>query len=275
MRPLALPLLAFAALSALSAEQPYPLWDGQESIERYAKRANLPPTKTLDLGNGVKLELVLVPAGEFMMGDERIDDAKPAQRVKITKPFYLGKFEVTQVQYQQVMAVNPSEFKGRDLPVEQVSWDDAQEFCKKAGGKTGLAVRLPTEAEWEHACRAGTKTIYCTGDADADLDRAAWYGKNSGNMTHPVGRKTANVWGLYDMHGNVWEWCQDFYEPYQAEAAVDPQGPAQGVVRVMRGGSWGDDPGICRSADRSWCGPVRRDLYLGFRVAADVPSKTP
>ena len=160
------------------------------------------------------------------------------------------------------------------MPVEQVSWDDAQEFCKKASEKTGLTVRLPTDAEWEFACRAGTKTAYYTGDGEADLDRAGWYFKNSNNTTHPVGQKVANAWGVCDMHGNVWEWVQDFYEPYKAEAAADPQGPAQGEYRVLRGGSWFNLPWYCRSALRNWNIPDYRLDLIGFRVVAVAP-RTP
>ena len=215
---------------------------------------------------------------ENQMASARFKDSyeteKPAHEVTLTKPYYIGKFEVTQEQYHQVMGNNPSHFKGRDLPVEQVSWNEAQEFCKKVSEKTGVTVRLPTEAEWEHACRAGTRTTYYTGDTGVDLDRAAWYYKNSGNTTHPAGQKAPNAWGAYDMHGSVWEWCGNWYEAYKAEAAVDPQGPAQGADRVLRGGSWGNDPGGCRSANRYGYFPVSRYNIIGFRVAAWVP-RTP
>jgi formylglycine-generating enzyme required for sulfatase activity len=285
--------LFLVGLSAMAAGQPepkaFPLWDGKETVAEYAKRAGLEPTKTLDLGNDVKLELVLIPAGKFMMGsppDEKgRDEGETQHEVTLTKPFYLGKYEVTQEQYQHVMGTNPrmskgrnGRFKGRDLPVERVLWDEAQEFCKKASEKT---VRLPTEAEWEYACRAGTKTTYYTGDAEADLDRAAWYyknsDKNSGYRTHPVGQKVPNAWGLYDMLGNAYEWCADWYDDYGAGAATDPQGPKQGQYRVLRGGSWHHNPGDCRSATRVrllWSDRLGT-LGLGFRVAADVPPKTP
>jgi formylglycine-generating enzyme required for sulfatase activity len=182
---------------------------------------------------------------------------------------------VTQGQYEQVMGVNPSQFKGRDLPVEMVSWDDAQAFCKKASERMGHVIRLPTDAEWEFACRAGTKTRYYTGEAEADLDRAAWYDKNSGNTTHPVGKKVPNAWGVYDAHGNVWEWVQDFYEPYNVEAATDPGGPSQGQFRLFRGGSWFDYSFDCGSAFRNGDLPVSRNCYCGFRVTASVPPKAP
>jgi formylglycine-generating enzyme required for sulfatase activity len=196
--------------------------------------------------------------------------------VTLTKPYYIGKFEVTQEQYEQIMGdnqplrlrfdPNPSYFKGRNLPVEQVSWHEAQAFCRRASEKTGLGLRLPTDAEWEHACRAGTRTTYYTGDTEADLDRAGWYDKNSNGTTHPVGQRAPNAWGVYDMHGSVWEWCGDWYEEHKAEAAVDPQGPGLGQGRVLRGGSWDDGPGDCRSAYRAGPNAVGRSLNFGFRV---------
>jgi formylglycine-generating enzyme required for sulfatase activity len=196
------------------------------------------------------------------------DWEKPAHEVTLSAPYYLGKFEITQEQYQQIMGDNPSRFKGRDLPVETVSWDDAQAFCKKVSEKTGSVVRLPTDAEWERACRAGTKTTYYTGDAETDLDRAEWYDKNSKSTTHPVGQKTSNAWGVHDMHGNVWEWCADWFEAYKSDPAVDPQGTAQDQGRVLRGGSWRHPPGNCRSADRDWNYPGSRNDNVGFRVVA-------
>jgi formylglycine-generating enzyme required for sulfatase activity len=199
----------------------------------------------------------------------------PAHEVTLSTPYYIGKFEMTREQYQQVMGTNPSHFKGRDLPVEQVSWDDAQEFCKKASEKMVLTVRLPYEAEWEHACRAGTRTTYYTGDGEADLDRAGWYLRNSSGTTHPVGQKTPNVWGLYDMHGNVWEWCADWYMQYGTWAMTDPQGPAKGQYRVQRGGCGEGNPRYCRSAPRYWLNPDGRNRSIGFRVAAAVPPKAP
>jgi formylglycine-generating enzyme required for sulfatase activity len=193
----------------------------------------------------------------------------------LTQPFYLGRYEVTQQQYEQIMEVSFSRIHGRDLPVDQVTWDEAQEFCKKASEKAGLAVRLPTEAQWEHGCRAGTKTTYYTGDTKRDLDRAGWYYLNSESKPHPVGQKTPNVWGVYDMHGNVAEWCSDWYADYGAAGATDPQGPSTGRSRVLRGGSWYDDPVRSRSAVRNGAAPDGRNMYVGFRVAADVPSKAP
>jgi formylglycine-generating enzyme required for sulfatase activity len=371
-----LPLILLLSPSWLIAAEPaYPLWDGQESVEQYAKKVNLPPTQTIDLGSGVNLELVLIPAGKFIMGtpeptpvDEdgfhkriltgqvllavsgvallvmlvvvivravrkkqrpkysllwllamtvaaggcvlsgvhwsqlvkgleqakldfiaakaRFDSAvqyeKPAHAVTLTQPFYMGKYDVTQEQYQQVVGTNPSNFKGKDNPVEQVSWDEAQTFCKKLTEQTKQTARLPTEAEWEYSCRAGTTTTYYSGDSEADLARVAWYSENSEETTYSVGQKEPNAFGLYDMHGNVWQWCQDRYadDYYGKSVAENPQGPAQGTDRVMRGGSWFGDPVYCRSASRLWHNPDDPrwrvgDNFLGFRVLVSPASTQP
>jgi formylglycine-generating enzyme required for sulfatase activity len=190
----------------------------------------------------------------------------------------MGKFEATQKQYQQAMGTNPSQFIGTDLPVEQVSWDDAQEFCKAASTKGTANVRLPSEAEWEFACRAGTSTNYHSGDTEADLDRAAWYTVNSKDTTHPVGKKEPNVFGLYDMHGNVWESCEDdWHDSYQGapsdgRACIDAP---RGGNLVSRGGSWRSFPGVCRSACRLSNAPEYRGDFFGFRVVLEVSSRTP
>jgi formylglycine-generating enzyme required for sulfatase activity len=250
-------------------------WDGKESIAEYAKRNGLDQTRTLDLGNGVKLELVLIPAGKFTMGSlatekDRSDD-ETQHEVTISKPFYMGKYEVTQEQYEAIMGKNPSDFKGAKNPVEGVTWHDAQAFCQKLSQKSGRAVRLPTEAMWEYACRAGTTTRFHSGDTDSALDGAGWYDKNAGNTTHPVGQKMATAWGLFDMHGNLWEWCQDWYDAkyYANSPAVDPQGATNGQwwqSRVSRGGAWLHGPKRCRSAYRNYCSPGIQSYIIGFRV---------
>jgi formylglycine-generating enzyme required for sulfatase activity len=367
LRVLGFLLLAVVAVAAeRTPVAAYPLWDGKETVAEYAKRAGLEPTKTLDLGGGVTLDLVLIPAGKFVMGTPEptpVDEAafqkqiltgqivfgigagilllliggmivkaiwqrrrpqyslaaflvmilfasvgllggmhwwhsaqalaqaqaeykaalarfknsgeneKPAHEVTLTTPFYMGKYGVTQAQYQYVMGTNPRRVKGVNLPVERVSWDDAQAFTKEVSEKTGLIVRLPTDAEREFACRAGTSTTYYTGDSEADLDKVAWYNANSKNTTHPVGQKLPNAWGLYDMHGNVFEWCADWYEPYKPGAVVDPQGPSEGRGRVLRGGCWGYSPDLCRSAHRLGHDPDNLRIFIGFRVV--VASGTP
>ena len=218
--------------------------------------------------NTIGMELVLMPAGEFEMGSNDGDrDEKPVHTVKITKPFYLSTTEVTQAQYEAVMGTNPSRFKGPDLPVEEVSWEVAMEFCKKLSAKENKPYRLPTEAEWEYACRAGTKTNYCFGNNEDDLGDYAWYDKNAGKQTHPVGQKKPNAWGLYDMHGNVYEWCADWYGDYPGETLIDPAGPTTGVIRVLRGGGWLSGARYCRSAYRLRFGPGFRYYSLGFRLA--------
>ena len=178
------------------------------------------------------------------------------------------------------MGQNPSHFKGAQLPVGTVSWDDATAFCKKLSEQLrapAVEARLPTEAEWEYACRAGTRTRFYSGDADSDLDAVAWYGSNSGGKTPPVGGKKANAFGLYDMHGNVWQWCRDAYrEDYDKLNATDPINDAQGAARVLRGGSWSDDPEYCRSAYRYRSVPDDQFHNVGFRVVVAVPSfRTP
>ena len=338
-----------------------PLWDGHESVDHYAQRVNLPPTKTLDLGNGVKLETVLIPAGKFIMGTpepaalgETVQegqtilamggagalglliviliraivkrqrpkfslrwlllftiiasvglyggvrwhktsrawqeyeaaqaryavaesDEKPAHEETLTRPCYMGKFVVTQEQYQQVIGNNPSKCRGPTNPVEMVSWEDAQTFCKNLTEQTKLAVRLPTEAEWEYSCRAGTRTAYYSGNTDKDLDRVAWFDANSKNTTHPVGLKEANAFGLYDMHGNLLQWCEDFYGGYPKAAIIDRRGLENSFVpRVLRGGCWYAEPGNCRSA-RRWREDTRElPVASGFRVVVVTPSsRTP
>jgi formylglycine-generating enzyme required for sulfatase activity len=233
----------------------------------------------LDLGNLATLELVLIPAGKFMMGSPESDmnrnaDEGPQHEVTISRQFYVSKYQVTQAQYQAVMGNNPSYFPD-DLrrPVECVSWYDAQEFCRKLGQMTGKIVRLPTEAEWEYACRAGTTTQFYTGDKEEDLVAAAWFGYDkSDRKTHPVGLKKPNAWGLYDIHGNGWEWCQDYYgaDYYKHSPQVDPKGPETGEYRVLRGGSWHGSAAGCRSAVRRGINPNSHYFNGGFRIMVEV-----
>ena len=224
-----------------------------------------PSSLTLDLGKGVTMTLVRIRPGKFMMGEE-----KDQHEVALSKPFYVGATEVTQAQYEAVMGKNPSNFKGAANPVDNVSWNDATEFCNKLSEKTRQAVRLPTEAEWEYACRAGSKTKFCFGDADEGLGDYAWYSANSGSTTHPVGQKKPNAWGLYDMPGNVWEWCADWYGEYPKGAVTDPRGAASGSQRVLRGGSWYGGAGNCRAAYRLRSNPDHWYNDHGFRVVVPV-----
>jgi formylglycine-generating enzyme required for sulfatase activity len=365
MRYLSMTLLGIITASTVIASEPaYPLSDGQEPITEYAKRTGLEPTKTLDLGKGVKLELVLIPAGKFTMGTEDLPpfngdryrkkivtgqaillvgvgavmflfgvvvirairkrqrpqyslawllamtistgvgmlggadwyfsargfDAakaeyavtvaqyrfeKPAHEVTLIAPFYLGKYEVTQEQFAQVIGANPSYFKGQDLPVEQVTWDDAQKFCKKVGQQTmGLTVRLPSEAEWEYACRTGTRTLYHSGNDETSLAQVAWYEGNAKNTTHSVGEKGSNAFGLYDMHGNVCEWCGDLFHQSYNGAPIDGQewvDPLHSGGRAVRGGCWCFDFVNCRSASRYGHMNTTQNNCIGFRVVAVPP----
>ncbi|MBI3271058.1 MAG: SUMF1/EgtB/PvdO family nonheme iron enzyme [Planctomycetes bacterium] len=228
---------------------------------------------TIELGGGVKLDLVPIPAGDFPMGSEKGgSDERPVHEVTLTRPFELGKFEVTQEQWQAVMGANPSHFKAPRNPVEQVSWEDCQRFVARVNQTVpGGGFRLPTEAEWEYACRAGGTTEYSFGDDAARLGDYSWFDKNSGSMTHPVGQKRANTWGLCDMHGNVWEWCSDGYDAEfygGPQAARDPSGPVdRGASRVLRGGSWNYDASGHRAALRFWDAAGLGNVRAGVRVA--------
>jgi formylglycine-generating enzyme required for sulfatase activity len=203
---------------------------------------------------------------------ELVSAETPQHRAKISKPFCLGVCEVTQADYGQVMDRDPSKFKGDpNRPVEEVNWSDAVEFCQRLSASpkekaTGAVYRLPTEADWEFACRAGTPTRYSFGDAPTALSQHAWWKDNSQGQTQPVGRLRPNAWGLFDMHGNVWEWCEDWYGPYQAGTVSDPGGADTGSYRVLRGGGWYDDGRYCRSAFRLRYVPGYRNLGRGFRV---------
>ena len=241
--------------------------------------------------NSIGMKLVLIPAGEFMMGSPEsdefaADDEMPQHRVRITKPFYLGVYEVTQKQYEQVMHTNPSRFGGDwRRPVESVSWDDAVEFCRRLSNKEPREYRLPTEAEWEYACRAGSTTRFSWGDSDSEsvMKDFCWYSCNAYEWswtiphaaetgTQPVGQKRPNAWGLHDMHGNVFEWCKDWYDRdyYGRSSPSDPQGPSAGSYRVNRGGGWRNRSTLCRSAERYWSSAGIQDSIQGFRVACSV-----
>jgi formylglycine-generating enzyme required for sulfatase activity len=241
-------------------------------IQRHEEVTYVEENKTFI--NTIDMEFVLIQPGEFDMGStaietSRYNDEGPVHHVTISEAFYLGKYEVTQKQWHEVMGDNPSHFKGDDLPVESVLWNDVQEFIKKLNEKESTnKYRLPSEAEWEYAARAGTTTRYFFGDDDSKLGDYAWYNENSGRKTHPVGKKEANPWGLYDVYGNVLEWVQDewhdTYNGAQADGSAWVYGV--GVIRVIRGGSWFSGARTCRSANRNCSAPGDRYHYLSFRL---------
>jgi formylglycine-generating enzyme required for sulfatase activity/serine/threonine protein kinase len=288
--PAALPPWNLPPGSPPPAIAPFDAAQAKAHQEAWAKHLGV----EVEMENSIGMRFVLIPPGEFDMGStddevakllaeardgnhayiERLPGEAPRHRVRITKAFWLAVTEVTQAQYEQVMGSNPSRFKeDANCPVEMVSWDEASTFCRKLGElpeeRSGQrAYRLPTEAEWEHACRCGTTTTWYSGDDEAGLIEIACYTANSGGKTHPVGQKKPNAWGLYDMHGNVAEWCSDWRRDYTTPAVNDPAGPTAGSYRVYRGGGWLRDARYCRSAIRDWAAPVYRINALGFRLAS-------
>ncbi len=366
-----LSLIAVASSFAFSAEpsaepRVFPFWDGVETIADYAKRVNLPATKTLDLGGGVKMELVLIPAGKFVMGtpeptppdkgefkrsivrgqtvlamsvgtlfvmlsvvcvrairqrkrpkvslarllamtfvagvgvmggmhwrqsalnlersaasylsainrlESSYPNEQPAYTTAIMVPFYMSKCVVTQEQWLHVMGHNPSKFSGKHNPVEFISWYDANLFCKFLSDKLKEQITLPSEAEWEFACRAGTTTAYYSGDSEADLSRVAWYDANSKYLPHPVAKKEPNLFGLYDMHGNVWQWCRGWYEAdFRPETQqVHRLDSTANFHRVLRGGSAESAARGCRSANRRRADSESVADTIGLRVVVTVP----
>jgi len=239
----------------------------------------------VQITNPIGMKLNLIPPGEFTMGSPLSEpgrsDSETEHRVRITKPFYLSAHEVTQQQYEKVMGKNPSWFSalgnGKDrvseidtsqLPAEKVNWHDAVAFCGKLGEREGAKYRLPTEVEWEYACRVGTTTAYSFGNDASGLGEYAWH---SGNSTHPVGGLKPNAWGLFDMHGNVREWCQDWRDDYDLKVVSDPTGPASGHYRVLRGGAFTSQPRNVRAAYRYSLQPHNRVPYIGFRLARTYP----
>ena len=241
---------------------------------------------SVDLGNDTQLDMVWIHAGSFLMGspetEEGWGDDKGIQTEIALEGYWIGKYEVTQAQYMAVMGTNPSHFKGDNNPVEEVNWNDAMEFCRKLSEKTGKNFILPTEAQWEYACRAGTTTAYSFGDDATQLGDYAWWGGNADTTTHPIGEKRPNKWGLYDMHGNVSEWCLSLYKPYHysetdgRNSLLPPSNknrdinsfrPDTSNERVLRGGSWNNDfPSVFCCAFRSYSYPDARQLRgYGFR----------
>lgn len=234
--------------------------------------------KPTEIVNSIGMRLRRLPPGIFRMGDENEYEttAYPDHLVQISKSFFLGVYAVTQNEYQLVMGHNPSYLmQGCRHPVEEVSWEEAVEFCSRLSAlpeekEAGRLYRLPTEAEWECACRAGTTTSYPFGNDMTDLKNHAWFLLNSGGETHPVGQKHPNRWGLYDMLGNTWEWCDDWYGEYPREFVVDPKGPACGDRRVRRGGAWYLEPEFCTPYFRAGANPRKPYDSTGLRVAMHI-----
>jgi formylglycine-generating enzyme required for sulfatase activity len=252
----------------------------KEKIEDSKIPENFENSKTLEIfaSPSTGIEFVLIPSGEFEMGSpskEKNEFASefPAHKVAIKNSFYLGKSPVTQKQWKKIMGKNPSHFKGEDHPVEMVSWIEAQKFIKKLNEKEHTnKYRLPSEAEWEYACRAGTQTNYYFGDDNSKLNEYAWYAENSNGQTHPVCQKKPNSWGLCDMHGNVWEWVQDTWHENYNSSPLDgsPWEGEEDTHRASRGGSWYCDSNLCRSASRFRRDPENHISNLGFRLLKEV-----
>ncbi|MDA1142711.1 MAG: formylglycine-generating enzyme family protein, partial [Planctomycetota bacterium] len=205
-----------------------------------------------------RIEFVLIPEGKLLIG------SKEPHTVVFEKPFYLAKYALTRKQYAQLAGKNPSHFKTKSCPVESVSWDDSVAFCEKLSQQSGVHFGLPSEAQWEYACRAGSTGLWCFGSKESQLPRYAWYDKNSGGKTHPVGKKEPNDWSLYDMHGNVWEWCEDAwhdsYKGVPSDGSAWKDGADEKDARVLRGGSWRHDTSRCRAFFRSRNARARVEL---------------
>ena len=242
----------------------------------HAQPKNAPPK---NFTNSIGIKFLWIPPGNFVMGSPANEAGRKKHetqhKVTLTKGYYMGVYTVTQKQWKEIMGNNPSWFKGeKNLPVEMVSWDDCQDFIKKLREKNKKPYRLPTEAEWEYACRAGTITPFHFGETistdQANYNGEGVYGNGKIGVfwkeTTPVGSFPANAWGLHDMHGNVWQWCDDWLGDYPQKDVVDPQGPEKGERRVLRGGSWLRSPENCRSAYRQWLEPGLRSRHFGLRI---------
>ena len=287
-KPIALALVAFVAFTTSAG-----LLDALKNSENDSKGdfgsgTKTGETKTLTLPGGATMEMIYVSPGSFMMGSPaseygREEDPEEIQHsVTLTGGFWLGKYEVTQAQWVSVMGSNPSYFNGDSLPVENVSWNECKMFIEKVNAQLHCGARLPTEAEWEYACRAGTTTVYSWGNA-LNGDMANCNGKHPWGTTvkgryrgetAPVGSYAANAWGFFDMLGNVEEWCNDWYGDYSADSVTDPMGAASSDIRVLRGGAWGSYACRCRSASRGrWGLPGSRDDRYGFRLCCTGQTK--
>ena len=225
--------------------------------------------------DGVEFKMVFVEGGTFTMGatpeqeEDAFDNEYPAHRVTLSD-YYIGETEVTQALWKAIMGNNPSYFKGDNLPVEKVSYEDVKTFITKLNEKTGKTFRLPTEAEWEYAARGGKKSKGYKYSGSNNIDDVAWYSKNSNDKTHPVKTKIPNELGLYDITGNVLEWCSDRYGDYSSNAQTNPQEPSSGDERVIRGGSWLNNAWLCRISYRSYEFLSYSNLYLGFRLVMEI-----
>jgi formylglycine-generating enzyme required for sulfatase activity len=240
-------------------------WFSKAVTETQTNTRTVTRIRSVTRATSARFDFCVVPAGTFLMGS---DKEVPVHPVTITRNIHMGKYPVTQAQWEAVMGSNPSHFKGADRPVEQVSWGDCQGFIERLNSSGNGTFRLPTEAEWEYACRAGASGRFCFGDDEGQLGDYAWYSANSGGQTQPVGEKKPNAWGLHDMHGNVWEWCQDWWDDYSAGPATDPQGASSGFLgaRVFRGGCWRGGADFAASAHRGGRGSDYRAGILGFRL---------
>jgi formylglycine-generating enzyme required for sulfatase activity len=275
-------LFGFAFLTSCSQLTSLPALsqaEAQATQRGEAERLGVPVMLTNDLG----MTFALIPAGEFAMGSPRGEAGRQGSEtqhnVTLTRPFYLGTTEVTQAQWRALMEKNPSFVEGEGHPVETITWNDAVEFCRRLSERDGACYRLPTEAEWEYACRAGTTTAYHTGGklstAQANYNGEADnpdHGLNRDETT-PVRSFEPNAWGLYDMHGNVWEWCSDWHGPYDAQPTTDPRGPDEGTTRIVRGGCWVNASAICRSAMRGDTEPMSWNFHFGMRVVREIEGR--
>ncbi|MCL2042466.1 MAG: formylglycine-generating enzyme family protein [Bacteroidales bacterium] len=223
----------------------------------------------------IEKEMILVEGGTFTMGNPEkniwgnFKDKYNIPHLVTLSSFKIGKYPVTQSLWEKIMGNNPSYFKGNNLPVEQVCWYDAQDFLRKLNEKTGKNYRLPTEAEWEYAARSDKKSKGYEYSGSNDIDEVAWYGNNSKQTTHPVGQKSPNALGIYDMSGNVWEWCNDWWGEYTKDPQINPKGPKSGSYRVLRGGGWSSYTHSCRVSDRRINAPNNRSYNGGFRLSLD------
>lgn len=241
-----------------------------------AAEATTAPREAGDTATFDGISFVWCPPGTFTMGtDFGYFDERPAREITISKGFWIGQYEITQEQWSEVMGKNPSSnVAGESLPVETVTYLDAKAFAEKLSDDSGAAYRLPTEAEWEYACRAGTTTKYSFGDSGDDADAYAWYRVNSAGGPQSVGEKKPNAWGIYDMHGNVAEWCQDWYQAgYDPDDTVDPQGPEQIRDAVVRGGGWPDSVGYLRSGARYRMNFIFARNHIGLRIVREAEDK--